>query len=104
VFIHASPEKSEKAEKAKDQNNRETAGDSDRGKHKPSGDFFIRHRTWTFLLVPNIVAVCVSSCALEHAEERLLRQLDIADHLHAFLALLLFFEQLLLARDIAACE
>src|SRR3989304_5999278 len=40
--------------------------------------------------------------ALEDRQERLLRQLDLADLLHAFLALLLFLEQLALSRDVAA--
>src|SRR3970282_1585384 len=40
--------------------------------------------------------------ALEDRQERFLRQLDLADLLHAFLALLLFLEQLALSRDVAA--
>ena len=39
---------------------------------------------------------------LQDGEERLLRNLDRADLLHALLALLLFLEQLALARDVAA--
>src|SRR6059036_829960 len=39
---------------------------------------------------------------LEDGEERLLRDLDAADPLHALLAFLLLLEQLALARDVAA--
>src|SRR3954471_8714923 len=39
---------------------------------------------------------------LEHGEERLLRDLDAPDLLHALLALLLALEQLALAGDVAA--
>src|SRR5262245_57699663 len=39
---------------------------------------------------------------VEHGEERLLRDFDRADLLHALLALLLLLEQLPLARDVAA--
>src|SRR5581483_1608137 len=38
----------------------------------------------------------------QHGEEGLLRDLDLADALHALLAFLLFFEQLAFARDVAA--
>src|SRR2546421_4892291 len=39
---------------------------------------------------------------LQHGEEGFLRDFDFADALHALLALLLFFEELALARDVAA--
>src|SRR6185503_1964449 len=39
---------------------------------------------------------------LQHREESLLRDLDCADLFHAFLALFLLFEQLALARHVAA--
>src|ERR1700675_1111168 len=45
---------------------------------------------------------CIRRSALEDRQERLLRRLDLADLLHAFLALLLFLEQLALSRDVAA--
>src|SRR4026209_364731 len=40
--------------------------------------------------------------ALQHRQERLLRNLDLSDLLHPFLAFLLLLEQLALARDVAA--
>ena len=39
---------------------------------------------------------------LQHCEECLLRDLDSSDLLHSTLALFLFFEELSLARDVAA--
>src|SRR6266851_4253429 len=39
---------------------------------------------------------------LEDREERFLRNIHLADALHALLAFLLFFEELALARDVAA--
>src|SRR5438552_10223773 len=44
----------------------------------------------------------IGRSALEDRQERLLRHLDLADLLHALLALLLILEQLALARDVAA--
>src|SRR6266852_2515406 len=44
----------------------------------------------------------IGRSALEDRQERLLRHLDLADLLHALLALLLLLEQLALARDVAA--
>src|SRR5574341_532304 len=44
----------------------------------------------------------IGRSALEDRQERLLRHLDLADLLHAFLALLLFLEQLALSRDVTA--
>src|SRR6266508_996439 len=44
----------------------------------------------------------IGRSALEDRQECLLRHLDLADLLHAFLALLLLLEQLALARDVAA--
>src|SRR3989442_6374985 len=44
----------------------------------------------------------IGRSALEDRQERLLRHLDLADLLHALLALLLLLEQLPLARDVAA--
>src|SRR5215510_14514928 len=38
----------------------------------------------------------------QHCHKRFLWDFDVADHLEAFLALLLFFEQFLLARNVAA--
>jgi hypothetical protein len=38
--------------------------------------------------------------AFQHTQKRLLRQLYFADHFHAFLALFLFLEELLLASNI----
>ena len=49
---------------------------------------------------PNFSGLLLSD--LEHGEERFLRDLDLADVLHALLAFFLLLEQLLLARDVAA--
>src|SRR6266436_6430473 len=43
----------------------------------------------------------IGRSALEHRQERFLRQLDLADLLHALLSLLLLLEELALARDVA---
>ena len=45
---------------------------------------------------------CTTSLDLQHGQERLLRDLDRADLLHALLALFLLLEELALARDVAA--
>src|SRR4029453_4988301 len=44
----------------------------------------------------------MNGSALEHRQERLLRDLDLSDLFHPFLAFLLLLEQLALSRDVAA--
>src|SRR5262244_4661858 len=49
-----------------------------------------------------LIALRSRVAPLQHREERFLRDLDRTDLLHALLSFLLFFEQLPLARDVAA--
>src|ERR1700730_9067076 len=51
---------------------------------------------------PRAAALLIVGSHLEHREECLLGDFDAADALHALLAFLLLFEQLALARDVAA--